>query len=214
MELIAILDRFYDNIIATSYIEAIAVVFAIASVIFARKENILVYPTGIIAVLLYVYICVNAKLYADMGINIFYFVLSVYGWYNWLRKGKSEKVIPITSCSIKGNALSIVAVVGFFIILSFILKNYTDSDVPFWDSLTTSIFIVGMWLLVLKKIENWIVLVIGDLISIPLYYHKGLVFSSFLFTVYLVIGISGYLAWKKKLPQNNLSSNNLIDARS
>lgn len=192
-------DLFYQNILNASWLEAAAVLFGLLSVWFAKKENLLVYPTGIISVLIYVYICFFAGLYADMGINFFFFIMSVYGWYKWTRKDQADNFIPITKNSLGQNALSIAGAIAFFFVLQFVLKNFTDSTVPNWDSLTTAIFIIGMWLMALKKIENWIFWIVGDVISIPLYFHKGLVLTSFQFTVFLVIAILGYLEWRKKL---------------
>jgi nicotinamide mononucleotide transporter len=199
MELQEFFDIFYRNILNTTWLEAVAVLFGLLSVWFAKKENILVYPTGIISVLIYVYICLFAGLYADMGINGFYFLMSVYGWYKWTRKDNRDRVIPITSNSTLQHFISIFGAVAFFFILRYVLTNFTDSTVPNWDSATTAIFIVGMWLMALKKIENWIFWIIGDLISIPLYFHKGLLLTSFQFTVFLVIAVSGYLEWRKSL---------------
>ena len=194
-----VFDVFYQNILNSTWLEAVAVLFGLLSVWFAKKENILVYPTGIISVLIYVYICFFAGLYADMGINFFFFIMSVYGWYNWTRKDKTDHFIPITKNTISQHVLSIAGAIAFFFILQFVLTNYTDSTVPNWDSTTTAIFIVGMWLMALKKIENWIFWIIGDIISIPLYFHKGLMLTSFQFGVFLVIAILGYLEWRKKL---------------
>jgi len=192
-------DVFYQNILGTSWLEAVAVLFGLLSVWFAKKENILVYPTGIVSVMIYVYICFFAGLYADMGINFFYFIMSLYGWYKWTRKDQSDHHIPITKNSFSQHLVSIAAAVVFFFILQYVLTNYTDSTVPNWDSTTTAIFIVGMWLMAQKKIENWIFWIIGDIISIPLYFHKGLVLTSFQFTVFLVIAIAGYIEWRNKL---------------
>lgn len=191
----------YNNILDSSYLEIIAVIFGLLSVWFAKKENILVFPIGIVSVLIYVYICFFAKLYADMGINFVYFVMSIYGWYMWSRKDEKKKVLPISFCSVKEHIINIVMFVFFFIVLSYVLKNYTDSNVPIWDSLTTAIFIVGMWLMALKKIENWIAWIIGDIISIPLYFYKGLVFTSLQFTIFLIIAVLGYIEWKKKFEE-------------
>lgn len=192
---------FYQNILATTWLEVIAVFFGLLSVWYAKKENILVYPTGIISVLIYVYICLFAGLYADMGINVFYFWMSVYGWYKWTRKDVHDNFIPISTNSPKMHLLSIAATVGFFFILRYVLTHYTDSTVPVWDSITTSIFLVGMWLMALKKIENWIFWIVGDLISIPLYFHKGLLLTSFQFTVFLAIAIAAYFEWRKKMKE-------------
>ena len=194
-----IFDILYQNIIDSSLLEAIAVIFGILSVWYAKKENILVYPTGIISVLIYIYICFFAKLYADMGINFVYFIMSIYGWYMWSGKVNSKKVLPISRCSMKHHIISAIMLLGFFVSLSYFLTNYTDSNVPVIDSLTTSIFIVGMWLMALKKIENWIYWIIGDLISIPLYFYKDLALTSIQFTVFLVLAILGYIEWRNKI---------------
>lgn len=193
-------EVFYQNVLSTTLLEAIAVLFGLLSVWYAKKENILVYPTGIISVLIYIYICLNYGLYADMGINGFYFVMSVYGWYYWSRK-KDGDTTPISANIPIQHVMSIVGTVVFFFILRYVLINYTDSTVPVWDSATTAIFLVGMWLMALKKIENWIFWIVGNLISIPLYFHKGLALTSFQFTVFLLIAISGYLEWRKKLKE-------------
>jgi nicotinamide mononucleotide transporter len=198
MDLISIIQALYDNILASSWLEAVAVFFGLLSVWFAKKENILVYPTGIVSVLIYVYICLEVKLYADMGINFFYFIMSVYGWVKWSQKIEGRKSRPITYASLNEWIIALAGLVIFFVILVFILKNYTDSNVPVWDALTTAIFIVAMWLMALKKIENWLAWILGDLISIPLYASKGLALTSIQFTVFLILAIAGYLEWSSK----------------
>ena len=137
----------YENILQSTWLEAIAVFFGLLSVWFAKKENILVYPTGIISVLIYVYICLNVKLYADMGINAFYFIMSVYGWYKWSRKDENRKVRQISRANKMEWIIALAGTVLLFFIINYFLKNYTDSNVPLWDALTTSIFIIGMWLM-------------------------------------------------------------------
>lgn len=199
MEVLSFLGILYDNILATSWLEFVAVFFGLLSVWFARKENILVYPTGIINVLIYVYICFKVGLYADMGINAFYFVMSIYGWVKWSMKMEDKHVRPISYATVKEWTISIAGTILSFFVLYFILKNYTDSTVPFWDALTTAIFIVGMWLMAFKKIENWLFWIAGDLACIPLFASKGLVLTSFQYAVFLGLAIAGYTAWRSKL---------------
>ncbi len=199
MDTSGLFDIFYQNILNTSWIEIVAVIFGLASVWFAKKENIMVYPTGIISVLIYVYICFIAKLYADMGINFFYFIMSVYGWYMWTRKDSTRKTLGITRCKWSSQIFNLLAGGLIFLILNYFLSNYTDSDVPFWDSLTTAIFIVAMWLMARKKLENWTAWMLGNIISIPLYFYKGLVFTSFQYIVFFILAIAGYIEWEKKL---------------
>jgi len=194
-----IFQTFIINLENTTLTETIAVIFGILSVWYARKENILVFPTGIISVIFYVYICVGAKLYADMGINAFYFVMSVYGWYNWTHQNGTSEEREISRTSKKEKLLIIIALISFFLILYYVLSQHTDSTVPMIDSATTSIFLVGMWLMALKKVENWTFWIVGDLISIPLYAYKGLVLSSFQFTIFLILAIMGLIEWRKRL---------------
>jgi nicotinamide mononucleotide transporter len=125
--------------------------------------------------------------------------MSVYGWVKWSRKTGDKPARPITQATRQEWIYSVAGVIAFFIILYFILKNYTDSNVPFWDAITTAIFIIGMWLMALKKIENWVAWIIGDLICIPLFASKGLILSSFQFTIFLILAVSGYLEWRVKV---------------
>jgi nicotinamide mononucleotide transporter len=196
-------QTFIQNVANTSVLEIIAVIFGLLSVWYAKKANILVYPTGIISVIIYVYICYIYQLYADMGINFFYFVMSVYGWYMWTRKDEKKKVTPIRWNTNKQQWLGVLAVFVFFwaiLGLIFLFKSddqeYIHSFVPYIDSFTTAIFLVGMLFMALKRIENWIYWIIGDIISVPLYFYKGLVFTSFQYLVFLILAIAGYYAWK------------------
>ena len=205
MILLSILDTLWTNLLDTTWLEFIAVIFGLLSVWFAKQEKILVYPTGIISVVIYVYILFNYKLYADAGINLFYFIMSVYGWYSWSKKGDSPQ-IKITEASKKDWLISSIMFVVSLVIIIILLKYFKKEDIDYWstsvpyiDTFTTAIFIVGMWLMAMKKIENWIFWIIGDIISVPLYAYKGLVFSSFQFLVFLVIAFAGYFAWKRKL---------------
>ena len=204
MEISSFLDTLQQNLYDTSWLEVIAVIFGLLSVWYAKKANILVYPTGIISVLIYIYICQNAQLFADMGINAFYFIMSVYGWIMWTRKVDNKKERPISFNTRKDNLISI----GFFlfslVIIILLLKFFKADDTLYWstsipyiDTFTTAIFIVGMWLMAMKKVENWLYWIVGDLISIPMYFYKGLIFTSFQFLIFLVIAVLGYFEWKK-----------------
>lgn len=185
--------------------EATGVIFGLLSVIYARKENILVFPTGIISVLIYVYLTFKARLYADMAINGYYFAMSVYGWYYWSKKNEDENSTPVTTNSKNEWFWTILTLIVSFIILFLILRNLTDSDVPGIDALTTAIFFVGMQLMARKKIENWLAWIVGDFISIPLYFYKGLVLTSFQFFIFFVLAIAGYISWRKTLKANRPS---------
>lgn len=196
-----IIRQLLQGIQEYNILEAAGVIFGLLSVFFAKKENILVFPTGIISVLIYIYLTFQAKLYADMGINAYYFIMSIYGWYYWAGKGKTDEHTPITTNNRKEWVWTIIILILSFIVLYLALVNFTDSDVPLIDAITTAIFFVGMQLMAKKKIENWIAWIIGDFISIPLYFYKGLVLTSFQFTLFFIIAIAGYISWKKTLGQ-------------
>ncbi|GAP44649.1 nicotinamide mononucleotide transporter PnuC [Lentimicrobium saccharophilum] len=198
-------DIFTENLYDTTWVEFVAVILGIASVWYARRENILVYPTGIVSVLIFVFICFNTRLYADAGINLFYFAMSVYGWYNWTRPAGNTGQLVISVNSIKQQWVCIgLTALSYWLILGLIwLFNYDDtvymqSYVPWVDSFTTSIFLVGMLLMARKKVENWTYWIIGDIVSIPLYFMKGLVFTSFQYLVFLIIAVMGLIEWRRR----------------
>jgi nicotinamide mononucleotide transporter len=205
MLLLTILEEFRDNLLNTGWLEFTAVVFGLLSVWFARKESILVYPTGIVSVVIYVYICCGVKLYADAGINFFYFIMSVYGWYRWARK-KHSPMLRISTCRGKDWLVASGMFISSLVIIIILLKIFKEGDADYWstqvpyiDTFTTAVFIVGMWLMALKKIENWIAWIIGDAISVPLFTYKELAFTAFQFLVFLVLAVMGFISWRKKL---------------
>lgn len=183
----------------TTFIEIIAVFFGLLSVWYMKKEWILAFPFGILNVLIYVYICYQAKLYAYASINVFYFIMSVYGWYNWSRKDQNNKTIRITQCSTIELLINGVIIVLCFFLIRYVLIRFTDSSLPNWDALTTAIYMVAQWLLSRKKIENWILWIAGDFISVGLFASQNLYFSSFQYLVFTVIATMGFLEWRIKL---------------
>ncbi len=184
-----------------SPLEVGGVFFGLVSVLYERRGNVLLFPTGIISVLIYVYLCFHTKLYADMATNIYYFVVSIYGWYYWASRDKSGKQPPVSRLTQKEVYAYLVILVLSFIVLYLLLKYFTDSNVPVADATTTAISFVGMILLSRKKIENWYAWMAANFISIPLYFYKGLVLTSFQFLIFFIISISGFLVWRKLLEQ-------------
>jgi nicotinamide mononucleotide transporter len=179
-------------------LEITAVVFGIISVLFARKNNILVYPTGLISTLIFIYILYNFKLYGEFIINIYYSVMSILGWYLWSRRNNGQEEFPISIMNSKEYKISglIFTVTLLFIALVYhFFDKFTDLT-AYVDAFTTALFFVGMWLMAKRKIENWIVWIIADIISVPLYFYKGLTVSSLQFIVFTIIAILGYIEWK------------------
>ncbi|MGJ8548153.1 nicotinamide riboside transporter PnuC [Winogradskyella wichelsiae] len=181
-------------------IEIIAVVFGIASVWYAQKENILVFPTGIISTVLFVYLCYIFTLYGDLTINIYYTLMSIYGWYMWKYSDNGNE-LAVTKSSMKDwmKAGLIFVVTMIFVICVYLYFNRFDRITDYIDTITTGIFFAGMWLMANKKIENWLLWIIADLISIPLYFVKGLGFTGLQFIIFLILAVQGYNAWKKSL---------------
>ena len=181
-------------------LEIVAVFFGIASVLYAKKENIWVFPTGIISTVLYVYICYQFTLYGDVVINLYYTLMSLYGWYVWNHKTSGQSIEITTS-----NPLDMLKALGIFIsTAAFVVGVYLyydrfDRVTDYFDTFTSGIFFAGMWLMAHKKIEHWMFWILGNLISIPLYFVKGLGFSGLQFTIFLVLAIQGYIEWKKHL---------------
>lgn len=182
------------------FIEATAVLFGLLSVYFARRVKISVYPTGIISTALYIYICLHAKLYADMGINAYFMVMSIYGWYVWAQvKPKDTSERPIRRLRRDAYLRTLLALIGIFGILVFVLVRFTDSDVPYVDAFTTSLFVVGMYFMAKKILEHWWLWIVGDLISVPLYLYKGLGLTSFQYAVFLIIAVQGLREWRSTI---------------
>ena len=185
-------------------LEIIAVVFGILSVWFSKKNDILVYPTGMISTSIFTYLLFKWSLLGDMMINAYYFMMSIYGWYIWTRK-VNNIVTPISKVS---SPEKITSLIIFFFSLSFVygIYNYFDkwgSYTSYIDNFTTAIFFVAMWLMANRKIESWVFWIIGNIISIPLYFYKGLTFTSIQYIIFTVIAISGYYTWKKILDNSN-----------
>jgi len=211
-------------------LEFIAATFGVVSVVFAKRENILVYPTGIISTGIYVYLLSQWNLYGDLIINIYYTLMSIFGWYMWSKIiDDKQNHIPISKTTLtdKAKAFGIFAFTSIFVIfvyryynvmpnhlgfsesLDFAYTNLTSGNIddfrmatPFLDTFTTGIFFAAMWLMALKKIENWALWIIGNIVSIPLYFAKGYGFTGIQYLIFLVLAIQAYKQWKKSLDNN------------
>ncbi len=183
------------------FLEAIAVLFGLASVLFAKKNNILVYPTGIASTIIFVYLLIKWELLGDMLINIYYTIMSVYAWILWSRKKEGVLEYPISTMTKKDyyKAFFIFIFTIVFVIVVYIFFNKFTSWTAYVDTLTTGLFFVGMWLMAKRKIENWILWIIGDFISIPLYYYKGYTLTSLQYIIFTIIAFYAYKEWKQNL---------------
>ena len=182
-------------------LEITGVIFGLVSVVCAKKNNLLVYPTGMVSTAIFVYLLFKWSLLGDMLINAYYFIVSIYGWYYWSQKKEDIYIHQVDFINAKEFQISVVL---FFLSLFFIFSVYQvfnrwNDWTAYIDTLTTAIFFVGMWLMARRKVENWIFWIVGDLISIPLYFYKGLTITSLQYLIFTVIAIYGYRAWKKIL---------------
>ncbi|MUU78574.1 nicotinamide riboside transporter PnuC [Winogradskyella endarachnes] len=189
-------------------LEIVAVIFGFLSVWFSKKNNILVFPTGMISTCIFVYLLLKWQLLGDMMINAYYFIMSVFGWYVWTRKVDAKHETPISTTTTKEKQLSVAIFIATLIFVFVVYKSFDKWTgwVAYVDTITTATFFVGMWLMAKRKIENWIYWIIGDLISIPLYFYKGFTFTSFQYLGFTVIAIFGYLAWKKNLNNSQVTA--------
>ena len=181
-------------------LEIIAFVFGILSVYYAKKENILVYPSGLICTIISVYLLYNVQYYGDMVINIYYSIMSIYGWILWQKKVEN-KVLKISNTTKDENKFSLFLFL-ITIIFTFCVYLYFDKPIlkeNYLDIFTTGIFFTAMYLMAKKKIESWILWIIGDLITIPLYANRGLGILSLQYLVFTIMAILAFKEWKKQL---------------
>ncbi|CAA0172904.1 nicotinamide riboside transporter PnuC [Tenacibaculum maritimum] len=185
-------------------LEVIAIIFGLLSVWFSKKNKIWVFPTGLISTSIFVYLLLKWGLLGDMMINVYYFIMSIYGWYIWTQKVDETHVTPISRTTVREQKMSILIFIGtlFFVFMIYRFFDKWNGLIAYIDTVTTAIFFVGMWLMAKRKIENWTYWIIGDLISIPLYFYKGFTFTSFQYLIFTFIAISGYLSWRKILNKN------------
>tara|TARA_Y200000002_G_scaffold39562_1_gene28882 strand:- start:1727 stop:2356 length:630 start_codon:yes stop_codon:yes gene_type:complete len=185
-------------------LEMFAVLFGLLSVWFSKNNNILVYPTGMISTAIFVYLLYKWFLLGDMIINGYFFFMSIYGWFIWSRK-KNNVFTPISHLDY--NEIRISIYIFFTSLLTvyivYVYFDKWDSLTAYIDNLTTAIFFVGMWLMANRKIENWFFWIMGDIISVPLYFYKGLTFTSLQYLIFTFIAISGYYSWKKILNKSS-----------
>ena len=212
-------------------LELIAAVFGIASVLLARKGNVLVYPVGLVSTALYVYLLWNWQLFGDMLINAYYTAMSLYGWYNWSKhpnntasnhNSETSNAVRIERMTTRDLpimlALSSITVAFVALVYYFrpVINNHFSFTgvelgihlftwVDFADMVTTALFLMGMWLMASRKIENWIVWIIADSISVPLYFYKGYTFTSLQYIIFTAIAIWAYIGWRKLYRQQQLT---------
>ena len=191
-------NLFMQQIAETDWLQWLAVALGVAEVLYAKANKIWLYPTGIAGTALSIYILLMAGLYAEGLLNFYYVVMSVYGWWYWIKK-KNLPPVKITYCS-KKDWLTVFSIIFIgFGLLTFLLINFTPSTVPLWDAWISATAWAGMWLLAKRKIENWILLNISNAFAIPLLLHKHLLLYSGLTLFLFLVAVQGYFEWKQNI---------------
>ena len=195
------LEPYYNKLVIDTTLEAIALVFGVISVIYAKKTNILVYPTGIICTVITVFLLFKAKYFGDMMMNIYYSIMSIYGWWNWSRKDNDNYLVKISRIKME-DLNSIIIFFLVTVLITFLVYKTSSVDIGilnYVDIFTSGLFFVAMWLMANKKLESWIFWIIADIITVPLYAFRGLGMLSLQYIIFTVLAIQGYLEWKKNL---------------
>ena len=201
-----ILTAFIKGMKETGPIEYIAVFAGIISVWYSRKENILVYPIGLINTILYVYLSFKGGLLGEASVNLYYTIMSIYGWMIWSRRDADKKImLHITASSKKEWMYQLMFFGVFFVVIYFLLtylkKDFAPGAIPWADALASASAYTGMWLMTRKKLESWIWWIITNIASIPLYFIKQYVFTSVYYVILLIMAIAGLIEWNKRLKQ-------------
>lgn len=182
-----------------NYFEGLAVVLGLVSVYLVTRQNVWCYPLGIVSVFVYIFIFYEVKLYADMGLQVFFIVLQAYGWYEWLYGGKDHTTLHVARATKKIYFIIFVFIVLATVSIGYTLQKYTDASLPYVDSFLAVLSMVAQWLMAKKYIENWILWVAVNIGSIAMYGYKELYFTMFLFAVYFGLALIGFIEWKKSM---------------
>jgi nicotinamide mononucleotide transporter len=198
-----ILHKFLSQVQQTSLLEYIAVVTGIASVFFSKKENILVYPVGLINTIIYVFISIEGSLFGEAAVNFYYTVMSIYGWILWTKRDqKHDVMLHITNSSFTEWMRQLLFFLSFYVAIFFALtwaKNaFYANTIPLLDAFASATAFTGMWLMAKKKVESWYWWIATNITSIPLYFIKGYVLTSVYYLVLLILAVSGLIEWKQR----------------
>ena len=212
MTMTSLFESIYNGLLQTTWLELIAVIAGIASVWYSRKESILVYPIGLINTTIYIYLSFKGHLLGEASVNLYYTLMSLWGWYLWTRvdPNKHNIILQITKSNMRDWFHQILFFLAFYFSLYFSLtylkKEFAPEAIPWADALASAAAYTGMWLMAKKKVESWIWWIITNIASIPLYFVKGYTFTSVQFIVLLIIAIAGLKSWNDKAKSNSIKS--------
>lgn len=203
MDLSQLLQQFIEGMKATTWYEYVAVFFGIASVWFSRKENILVYPVGLVNTIIYIFISIEGSLFGEAAVNLYYTLMSIYGWLLWTKKDRRQKpVVRITLSNKKDwiNQLLFFSVfyIAIFAALTYLKKDFAPGVIPWADAFASATAFTGMWLMARKKVESWYWWIATNITSIPLFFVKEYVFTSVYYFILLIMAVWGLLEWTRR----------------
>jgi nicotinamide mononucleotide transporter len=204
MTLTDLIIQFITGLQQTSLLEYIGVLAGIASVWFSRKENILVYPIGLINTTIFIYLSIKGHLYGEASVNFYYTIMSIYGWVLWSKKDSTQTqlITKIHFSTSKEWLAQLLFFASFYIViffsLSWLKESFAPDAIPWADAFASATAYTGMWLMARKKVESWIWWIATNIASIPLYFIKGYVFTSVQFFILLILAIAGLMSWRKK----------------
>jgi len=180
------------------YIEVLATITGLVYVVFSIRVNILLWPFGLISSALYVLVFYNSRIFALMCINLYYVLISIYGWYHWTNPGlDTDGKLPVLRLKKQTGIILFIVSSMLFFLIAYILERFTDSDVVYWDAFITAFSITATWMLARKIKEHWLVWIVVDLVAVILYIKKGLFPSVLLFSCYTVLAFTGFSEWSK-----------------
>lgn len=203
-----IISLISDWLKSQSLLETIGVITGIICVYLAAKNNIWGWPVAIVSVVIYIFIFLDARLYADAGLQVYFLIMNMYGWYFWSRKPADQNKVPVTSITKKEIILSVAAIIVFTIGLGTLLKQGTDASFPFIDSFCTACSLVAQIFLARKVLENWLIWIFVDIIYVGVYLAKDLHLTAGMYALYIYIAAVGYIDWRKELRASKLPAIN------
>ena len=183
----------------SSCLEAVAVIFGIISVYLSTRENIWSWPTALINVALFSALFLESGLYSDTGLQLVYFVLSLYGWYEWLYGGAGRTAITVTRTSTRTWAVMGGIGVVTWALLGTITSRLPGTALPYVDAATTTVSLLAQWMMTRKLVENWLIWIAVDVVYVGMFVFKGLYLTAFNYGIYLVLAVMGYVSWKRSL---------------
>ena len=184
-----------------STLELVAALLGAISVYLSVRQNIWSWPTAIVNVAVYAFVFYQAKLYADMGLQVIYAALSIYGWYEWLHGGENRTELHVTRTAPRLGALLTVIALAGSAVLGVLLRGATDAALPFMDSFLSSTSLVAQWMMTKKKLENWLVWIGVDVLYVGVFIFKHLYITAGLYAVFLALAVRGYIDWRRSMAE-------------